>query len=122
MAMRDTEPLPGHEIPAEPATPADAMATPLSTGNLLSTGPTSVGGPRKKLPALDPLAPGVDRRTDERLRRGRVDIDGRIDLHGLNQAQAHTALAAFISRGWHEQRRCVLVITGKGSGDSDLAT
>jgi DNA-nicking Smr family endonuclease len=119
MAMRDTDPLPGHEIPVDKATPADAMmATPLPTGNLLSTGPAPTGGPKKKLPALDPMTPGVDRRTDERLRRGRVDIDGRIDLHGLNQAQAHTALAAFISRGWHEQRRCVLVITGKGSGDS----
>ncbi|MHB1217040.1 MAG: Smr/MutS family protein [Alphaproteobacteria bacterium] len=60
-------------------------------------------------------SPGVDRRTAERLHRGRMEIDGRIDLHGMTQAEAHDALAAFMdkaeARGW----RCVLVITGKGT-------
>jgi|GEM_PF-472783 len=59
---------------------------------------------------------GIDRRTDLRLRRGRLSIDGRIDLHGMTQSQAHGALAGFLHRCRQEERRCVLVITGKGTG------
>ena len=33
----------------------------------------------------------------------------------MTQSQAHAALNSFVLRGWHEQRRCLLVITGKGS-------
>lgn len=68
-------------------------------------------------PVLDPSgSAGIDRRTDDRLRRGRLDIEARIDLHGMTQTQAHSALSSFIKAGWHGHRRTVLVITGKGSG------
>lgn len=77
---------------------------------------TLVTPPAPSLPELSHGAsPGVDRRTAERLHRGQMEIDGRIDLHGMTQAEAHDALAAFMDkaegRGW----RCVLVITGKGT-------
>ncbi len=61
------------------------------------------------------LAAGVDRRTDTRLRRGQVAVDGRIDLHGMTQETAHRALAAFLHRCSAEGKRCILVITGKGN-------
>ena len=61
-------------------------------------------------------APGVDKRTAQRLRRGQLPIEGRIDLHGLTQAEAHRALAAFLAGSREAGRRCVLVITGKGLG------
>ena len=68
---------------------------------------------------MPPLTPGsvanIDRRTADRFRRGELVIDGRIDLHGMTQAQAHGALGAFVHRAWAEGRRCVLVITGKGT-------
>src|SRR4051794_26027077 len=35
-----------------------------------------------------PLAP-IDRRTKQRLARGVTEIGGRLDLHGLTQAEAH---------------------------------
>jgi DNA-nicking Smr family endonuclease len=57
---------------------------------------------------------GVDKRTDEKLRRGRMAIDGRLDLHGLTQGEAHHALIGFIRRSYTAGRRNVLVITGKG--------
>ena len=38
-----------------------------------------------------------------------------MDLHGMTQDQAHRALNAFIDASSHAGRRCVLVITGKGS-------
>jgi DNA-nicking Smr family endonuclease len=70
-------------------------------------------------PSLPPLAlgqsVGVDRRTDDRLRRGQLVIDGRIDLHGLTQSAAHDALVRFLGDSQQAGRRCVLIITGKGA-------
>jgi DNA-nicking Smr family endonuclease len=43
-----------------------------------------------------------------------LPIDGRIDLHGLTQDEAHRALTAFIGRMRRSGARCVLVITGRG--------
>ncbi|WP_374440071.1 Smr/MutS family protein [Stella sp.] len=56
----------------------------------------------------------VDARTAERLKRGRVPIDGRLDLHGLTQAEAHVALVGAVRSGAAQGRRCLLVITGRG--------
>jgi DNA-nicking Smr family endonuclease len=56
----------------------------------------------------------LDRRTAERLKRGQLPIEGRIDLHGMTQDDAHAALARFIGASRAMGRRCVLVITGKG--------
>lgn len=66
-------------------------------------------------PAL-PAGAGLDRRSDKKLRRGQMEIDGRIDLHGFNREQAYEALGAFLQRGQARGWRCVLVITGKGRG------
>lgn len=57
---------------------------------------------------------GVDRATAERLRRGRYPIDGRLDLHGMTQAQAFDRLRSTLIRMHAEGARCLLVITGKG--------
>lgn len=65
----------------------------------------------------DPLEPNRHRR----LARERDPIESSIDLHGLDQDRARTALERFI--GWaHDQGyRAVLVITGKGlRGDGIL--
>ena len=73
--------------------------------------------PRPSAPA-PPLAPGVaagiDKRTAQRLRRGQIRIEGRIDLHGMTQAEAHRHLSEFLKSSAAAGRRCVLVITGKG--------
>jgi DNA-nicking Smr family endonuclease len=61
-----------------------------------------------------PLAP-LDRRTRQKIVRGRQEIDGRIDLHGLTQAQAHAALLRFLRGAQAKGGRVVLVITGKGA-------
>jgi len=57
----------------------------------------------------------LDWRTRTRLRRGQVDIDATIDLHGLTQTEAHRALNVFLQGAQDAGRRSVLVITGKGS-------
>lgn len=79
---------------------------------------------RRALPPLPPAAgkgaaPGLDKRTAERFRRGRMAIDARLDLHGLTQDKAHRALNAFMAQAHGGGARCVLVITGKGSSPKD---
>jgi DNA-nicking Smr family endonuclease len=56
----------------------------------------------------------IDRRTEQKLRRGRTPIEGVLDLHGLTQAEAHRRLAQFIAQAAHSGHKAVLIITGKG--------
>ena len=60
------------------------------------------------------MARDIDRRTGEKLKRGQFEIDGRIDLHGMTQDKAQTSLGAFILRSYAANKRCLLIITGKG--------
>lgn len=65
--------------------------------------------------AYKPLAqPALDRRTAQRLQRGQLAIEGRLDLHGMTQKEAYPALVRFISASRTMNRRLVLVVTGKG--------
>jgi DNA-nicking Smr family endonuclease len=72
--------------------------------------PQKAGAP----PALTPLG----RRKRGRVARGKDEIDGRLDLHGLTQSEAHAALLRFLRAASARQARLVLVITGKGGGKS----
>jgi DNA-nicking Smr family endonuclease len=56
----------------------------------------------------------MDRRTRARIARGTIDIDARIDLHGISQEAAHRRLVRFLNDAQVEGARLVLVITGKG--------
>ncbi len=69
-------------------------------------------------PTLPPLAT-LARREKQQLARGRVDIDARIDLHGMTQAEAHMRLARFLRHAQSGGAKFVLVITGKGARSSD---
>ena len=122
--LQDRGPLPGRGVPggaggAPPAAgaAAAARAKPSKTGHRRAPArPAAPAAPAKTAQA--PLeigrAVGIDKRQAERLRRGRTEIDARIDLHGMTQAEAHRRLDAFIHASIKAGRRCVLVITGKG--------
>jgi DNA-nicking Smr family endonuclease len=56
----------------------------------------------------------VDARTLDRLRRGRLPLEARLDLHGLTQEKAHRVLTDFIARALSSGLRSVIIITGKG--------
>jgi DNA-nicking Smr family endonuclease len=75
--------------------------------------PRGTAAPAVAPPPLDRFA-GIDRATAERLKRGQMAIEARLDLHGMTQEEAHRALAGFIVRSRAGSRRCVLVITGRG--------
>ncbi len=51
--------------------------------------------------------------------RGRIEIDGTIDLHGLRQDEARAALHRFIQARASRGDRTILVITGKGQKTID---
>ena len=90
--------------PAETRSTARPAASPAATP------------PRRTTPP--PLAP-IDRRTKQRLARGATEIGGRLDLHGLTQAEAHAALARFLHGAQARDVKVVLVITGKGGADGE---
>lgn len=60
-------------------------------------------------------AQGIDRPTRVRLAKGRLPIEGKVDLHGLTQSEAHALLLSFLRRAHTDGRRHVLVVTGKGA-------
>lgn len=120
-ATRDTVPL--KKRPARP--PADPEPEPAADlaadrrkaparRKAAAAPPAAPAGP----PPLPPLeigrAAGVDRRTADRLRRGRMAIDAVLDLHGHRRDEAHRALHDFVLGSVEAGRRCLLVITGKG--------
>lgn len=49
-----------------------------------------------------------------RLKRGEMSLEAEIDLHGLTEAAADETLQNFINRCYLHNKRCVLVIHGKG--------
>jgi DNA-nicking Smr family endonuclease len=81
-----------------------------------SAPPRVPAAPASKAPP--PLMP-IDRRLKQRLARGQIEIDGRIDLHGRTLNEAHAALLRFLHRAQREGARTVLVITGKGGPDPE---
>lgn len=53
------------------------------------------------------------------LRRGRQGVEAVIDLHGLRQDEAHSALRGFLRLQQQRGAKLVLVVTGKGiAGDA----
>jgi DNA-nicking Smr family endonuclease len=70
--------------------------------------------PRAALPKAPPPLVPIERRKARRIARGHVEIDARLDLHGLRQADAERRLRTFLLRARADGLRTVLVITGKG--------
>ena len=74
----------------------------------------SVTAPVQRAPSQPPLV-AIERRVKQRVARGSIPIDARIDLHGRRQHEAHRSLFAFLQRAQDNEATLVLVITGKGS-------
>lgn len=111
--------------PPEPAAPpaADEPASPAPARKPIKVRPSKPGPVVPVTVSLaKPHLAAVERKTERKLARGAVDIDARLDLHGLRQDAAHRALRAFIVGAQSRGARIVLVITGKGrSGEGDEA-
>jgi DNA-nicking Smr family endonuclease len=94
--------------------PAAPAGGPLPPKKHLST----PSAPHVHLPSSFHKAPpqitGLDRRTTQRLTRGQVEIDRRLDLHGTGLEMARVNLLGFLRDAQTMGARNVLVITGKG--------
>ncbi len=56
----------------------------------------------------------LDKPTHRKIAKGRLNIDARIDLHGLTQREAYNLLYGFLADAHGRGLRHVLIITGKG--------
>lgn len=119
-------------LPPEPAEVPPAAVEPseqpAKAGLSQSQAPTSRHGaaPSKVLPTpkaelTHGLAGDLDRRTLVRLRKGQMPVEGEIDLHGHTQEKAHRHLNQYLASAQMQGRRCVLVITGKGTRSEEAA-
>jgi DNA-nicking Smr family endonuclease len=61
----------------------------------------------------------MDKRLKQRFQRGELPIEARLDLHGLTLANAERAMSRLIRDCLAQQKRCLLVITGKGARSSE---
>ncbi len=119
-ATRDVAPMaplppaaePDPAPPKKPAQQAEAAKRKAAARPATQPPPRAVTG---EAPLTGRVIPGLDQRSADRLRQGRTEIQARIDLHGMRQAEAHHALAAFVDHNHRHGRRMLLVITGKGS-------
>jgi DNA-nicking Smr family endonuclease len=68
---------------------------------------------KKRNAALQPS--GVNGATKDRLRRGLLEPDAKLDLHGMTEAAAYRALGKFLIGARQRGNRLILVVTGKGN-------
>ena len=58
---------------------------------------------------------GSDKRTTKIMKRGKLEVNAKIDLHGFTEDQAFSAVKTFILSSFYSKKRNLLIITGKGS-------
>lgn len=75
----------------------------------------AIARPSRPARSSPPQLTGLDRQSERRMSRGKVEIDARIDLHGMGLEVARLRLHDFLARQRGEGARLVLVITGKGA-------
>lgn len=121
LAMRDTVPLTPRAESLEPV-PVIPEISETVTQVPVPVPVTMSPRPKPKPLMLEPLktrrgvpVAGLDRRTSERLRKGQLPIEARIDLHGMTQDRARDALDRFVAGAADRGLRAILVITGKGA-------
>ncbi len=98
--------------------PALAAAEPEPERSLVHLSPAVAPAAPSK-PALPKLHP-LGKRERQAVNRGRTAIDGRLDLHGYRQDEAHARLSGFLSYAQSMGWKVVLVITGKGRPGGDF--
>ncbi len=132
-AVRDVDPVgPPAKMPPLPVPTPEAQpkAHPVKDPDEPKSGPRKRGPAPKPGPgkvytpeAIDVVqvgAPvGLDRRTGDRLRRGKLRVDATLDLHGTGRLEARRVLHGFLMRAQAQGHRVILVITGKGGPSED---
>jgi DNA-nicking Smr family endonuclease len=101
--VRPSRVRPKQQAPAAPA--VDVGAPP----------PTAaIAHDRPATPKPAPRPIDIDPRTFSKIKRGRLEVDAKLDLHGMRQAEAQRSLTAFLRRCQANGARVAIVVTGKG--------
>lgn len=121
---QQSDPKPQHEPLAPPPSetrpePAQRPALPLF--RIGSRAEPETGRVDLATPAPEAVGqhPAMDRKAFQRLSRGKLRPEARLDLHGMTLAEAQPELMRFILSAQAAGRRLVLVITGKGRPRDD---
>lgn len=111
MVTASVRPFRSRPAPAEPALVAPGVVEPARD----AAPPREAHRDRPPL-APRPLSPptDIDRRTRIKIKRGRLDVDAKLDLHGMRQDEAQRALTAFLRRAQADGAKVAIVVTGKG--------
>jgi DNA-nicking Smr family endonuclease len=102
-----------------PPEPVEAKAEPLVAAvrerkPRNKTAVTAPAAPPLILPPQMPAGKIIEPKLRRKVSRGRIEIDATLDLHGMRQEEARTALHRFIKARVNRGDRTILVITGKG--------
>ena len=100
-------------LPPEDETPAAKAQTRPTRSKPTAVKKLTEPPAKSKAPAPKLLA---DRGGERRVRRGQVEIEAKLDLHGYTQDGALEALTRFLSSAHKRGARTVLVVTGWGRG------
>ncbi len=123
---RDARPLKSAKLSESAKKQTDPSEAPRTAGKhpakakKAAAPPGKPTGPPAKPPRPTPpdlshgSVAGLDKRKANQLKKGRLVIEGRLDLHGMHQSRAHDVLLRFVTESQLSGKRCVLVITGKG--------
>jgi DNA-nicking Smr family endonuclease len=95
------------------AAKTEAARVPVSAERAPKKAARVAAAPVLPTPKAPPPLASLSRREKAKVARGKVEIGGRLDLHGHTQAEAHSALIAFLHRSVARDKRTVLIITGK---------
>lgn len=66
-------------------------------------------------PHIEGLAEGAGEGVLQRLRAGRVEVERKVDLHGLDAENARQMLRDLLATAWKTGQRCLLVVHGRGA-------
>jgi DNA-nicking Smr family endonuclease len=119
-AFRDVTPLKGRAIGQKKAEKKAAQKTEKAAAAPKAKPRPLILPAPKPSPAKTALsdlsagtAAGVDLATVRKLKRGKMVVHGRLDLHGHTQDEAYSALGHFLAAMQGPTSRMVLIITGK---------
>ena len=71
--------------------------------------------PEPRMASAPPPLARLERRTAQKLSRGQMEPESRLDLHGETLETARTRLLSFLIQRRQQGEKMVLVITGKGA-------
>lgn len=103
---------------AAPGVEAEGPSVSSGKAGLPAAGPAPK--PRLAEIAVGEAAGGLDAASWEKLRRGRMRPERKLDLHGRTAPAAFAAFERFIAEARAEGVRCVEVVTGRGAGEGGV--